>query len=167
MDELIEPLCVSALNLPAAQASAQVFLRVMRDALFGTGFGGWAASSLLLPRTDLSALLPNAAAQWLQTQHGGSTQLRLGTRVLGLQALASGWLLQGSGWQERFDRVVWATAAGGATRGVGVRDPRSTVLVAVGRDKFLASLFARRGMGGGAPWVWAGREEQAHERRVR
>ena len=29
MDELIEPLCVSALNLPAAQASAQVFLAVM------------------------------------------------------------------------------------------------------------------------------------------
>ncbi|WP_439113238.1 hydroxysqualene dehydroxylase HpnE [Hydrogenophaga sp.] len=116
MDELIEPLCVSALNLPAAQASAQVFLCVMRDALFGAGFGGWAGSSLLLPRTDLSALLPNAAVQWLQAQHGRSTRLRLGTRVLGLQPQAGGWQLQGSGWQARFDRVVWATAASPAAQ---------------------------------------------------
>jgi hydroxysqualene dehydroxylase len=116
MDELIEPLCVSALNLPATQASAQVFLCVMRDALFGAGYGGWAASSLLLPRTDLSTLLPNAAGQWLQAQHGGTTRLRLGTRVLGLQPQAGGWLLQGSGWQERFDSVVWATAASPAAQ---------------------------------------------------
>ncbi len=47
--ELIEPLCVSALNTPAAQASASVFLRVLRDALFGVAGG----SHLLLPRTDL------------------------------------------------------------------------------------------------------------------
>jgi hypothetical protein len=32
---LIDPLCVAALNTPADQASAQVFLRVLRDALFG------------------------------------------------------------------------------------------------------------------------------------
>ena len=116
MEELIEPLCVSALNLPAAQASAQVFLRVMRDALFGTGFSGWAASSLLLPRTDLSTLLPNAAAQWLQTQHGSSTRLRLGTRVLRLQPHSGGWLLQGHDWQERFERVIWASAASPAAQ---------------------------------------------------
>lgn len=111
MNELIEPLCVSALNLPATAASAQVFLRVMRDALFGQGFDGWAASSLLLPRTDLSALLPAAAARWLQTQHGSRTRLRLGTRVLGLRAQAAGWRLHGDGWDESFDRVIWATAA--------------------------------------------------------
>lgn len=116
MDELIEPLCVSALNLPAAQASAQVFLCVMRDALFGSGYGGWAASSLLLPRTDLSALLPNAAAQWLRTHHNARTRLRLGARVLGLRPQAGGWQLQGSGWTERFDRVVWATAASPAAQ---------------------------------------------------
>jgi predicted NAD/FAD-binding protein len=50
--ELIEPLCVSALNTPADQASAQVFLRVLKDALFGVRGG----SHLLLPRTDLGAL---------------------------------------------------------------------------------------------------------------
>jgi hydroxysqualene dehydroxylase len=115
MDELIEPLCVSALNLPTAQASAQVFLRVMRDALLAPCFGPWAASSLLLPRTDLSSLLPDAAARWLQQHHASTTELRLGTRVLGLHprapSAASGWTLHGEGWRERFDRVIWATAA--------------------------------------------------------
>jgi hypothetical protein len=37
--ELIEPLCVSALNTPAARSSGAVFLRVLRDALFGRGHG--------------------------------------------------------------------------------------------------------------------------------
>ncbi|MCB2031750.1 MAG: FAD-dependent oxidoreductase, partial [Rhodoferax sp.] len=61
MDELIEPLCVSALNTVAAESSAPVFLRVMRDAMFGPRHG----SNLLLPRTDLSALFPDAAARCL------------------------------------------------------------------------------------------------------
>ncbi|MDV7400838.1 hypothetical protein RZS08_55995, partial [Arthrospira platensis SPKY1] len=62
MADLIDPLCVSALNLPATQASGQVFLRVMHDALLGPGFGPWPASTLLLPRVDLGALFPDAAA---------------------------------------------------------------------------------------------------------
>ena len=50
--EMIEPLCVSALNTTSVNASAQVFLRVLRDALFGTP----GSSNLLLPRVDLSQL---------------------------------------------------------------------------------------------------------------
>ena len=61
-------------------------------------------------------MLPNAAAQWLQAQHGNNTRLRLGTRVLGLQPQAGGWQLQGSDWHEHFDRVVWATAASPAAQ---------------------------------------------------
>jgi hypothetical protein len=109
MAELIEPLCVSALNLPAAQASAQVFLNVMRDALFGRGFGDWSGSSLLLPRTDLSSLFPSAAVQWLQAEHGETTRQ-------GLSQIPSGWRLTGEGWQEDFDQVVWATAPGPAAQ---------------------------------------------------
>ncbi|WP_226493469.1 hydroxysqualene dehydroxylase HpnE [Hydrogenophaga taeniospiralis] len=120
MDELIEPLCVSALNLPARDASAQVFLRVMRDALFGRGFGGWAASSLLLPRTDLCALFPQAAARWLQTRHAATARIVEGARVSGLQHQAPGWRLsgqrQGEAFDETFDQVIWATAAGPAAQ---------------------------------------------------
>ena len=64
LDEFIEPLCVSALNLPADQASGSVFLRVLRDALFA-GSGG---SHFLVPRCSLGDLFPLPAAQWLQRQ---------------------------------------------------------------------------------------------------
>jgi predicted NAD/FAD-binding protein len=70
---LIDPLCVSALNTPADRASGQVFLRVLRDSLMG----GQGASNLLLPRTDLSRLFPQAAADWVQARGG---EVRLGTR---------------------------------------------------------------------------------------
>jgi hypothetical protein len=103
--ELIEPLCVSALNTPAADASAQVFLRVLQDALFGLRGG----SHLLLPRTDLSALLPHAAAHWL-TRRG--VQVRRGQRVQQLAWQAPDWRVNG----ERYDRVIWATDATEAAR---------------------------------------------------
>ena len=101
--ELIEPLCVSALNTPADQASAQVFLKVMQDALFGVRGG----SHLLLPRTDLSALFPTAAADWL-TQRGG--QVHLGQRAQSLRWQAPHWLLDG----QPYDRVIWATSSSNA-----------------------------------------------------
>jgi squalene-associated FAD-dependent desaturase len=102
--ELIEPLCVSALNTPAAQASAQVFLRVLRDALLGV-IGG---SHLLLPKTDLSALFPDAAAAWLAS-HGGV--LRLSTRVHQILPGDQGWLVDG----HSFDAVILATSAHNST----------------------------------------------------
>jgi squalene-associated FAD-dependent desaturase len=83
--ELVEPLCVSALNTPADQASAQVFLRVLRDTLFG-GPGG---SRLLLPKVDLSQLFPNAAANWLSAR---GSEVRLGQRVRQIGQQAGGWL---------------------------------------------------------------------------
>ena len=103
--DLIEPLCVSALNTPAHQASAQVFLRVMQDALFGAA----GSSNLLLPRRDLSALFPAAAARYLLAQ---GAELRLATRVASV-------LPQGSRWQvdgQRFDAVLLATDASAAAR---------------------------------------------------
>ena len=106
LHELIEPLCVSALNTPASQASATVFLRVMKDALFGVRGG----SHLLLPRTDLSELFPAPAARWL-IQHGG--QVQLGQRVTELRPHDT----QGTPWQvdgQNFDAVVLAVSSSNA-----------------------------------------------------
>lgn len=115
MDELIEPLCVSALNTPASQSSGQVFLRVMRDALFGKGHGNLGASNLLLPRVDLSSAFPQTAQRWLSRHHAPSVQLHTGTRVVALRRTTEGWALQvehmGTHREERFDQVIWATAA--------------------------------------------------------
>jgi squalene-associated FAD-dependent desaturase len=83
MAEFIDPLCVSALNTPAREASGQVFLRVLQDSLF-SGRGG---SNLLLPRTDLGALFPQAAAHWLAQQGG---QVITGQRVQRLRPLPDG-----------------------------------------------------------------------------
>ncbi len=107
--DLVEPLCVAALNLPAARASAGVFLRVLRDGLFGTRQDGWGASNLLIPRGDLGQVFPDAAAGWLAA-HGAD--LRLGKRVQSLGPDAGGWQLDG----ERFDAVVLACPAWEAER---------------------------------------------------
>jgi len=71
VERVWEPLCVAALNVRLAQASAAVFLTVLRDSL-GADRG---ASDMLVPRTDLSALFPDAAARTLQ-QRGARVQLR-------------------------------------------------------------------------------------------
>ena len=68
---LIEPLCVAALNTPSAEASAEVFLAVMRDSLFGARD----ASDLLLPQRPLAQLLPLPALEWLRA-HGATVHLR-------------------------------------------------------------------------------------------
>ncbi|MGH8708966.1 MAG: hydroxysqualene dehydroxylase HpnE, partial [Burkholderiales bacterium] len=59
-----QPLCVSALNTPPAQASANVFLAVLRDTLAGEA----EASDLILPRVDLSRLFPEPAMAWLRSK---------------------------------------------------------------------------------------------------
>jgi hydroxysqualene dehydroxylase len=115
--DLIDPLCVAALNTPAAQASAQVFLRVLKDALFS----GPGSADLLLPRAGLSALLPEPARQ---------TLLSLGAdiRTLRVQALSeepggADGTAQGGGWRLHTatdslsaDAVVLATSSVEASR---------------------------------------------------
>ncbi len=98
--ELVEPLCVSALNSAPEASSAQVFLRVMRDAVFGARQG----SHLLLPCTDLSALFPDAAARWL-ARHGA--RLIRGHRVRQIAHDGRHWQVEG----RSFDQVIMATAA--------------------------------------------------------
>lgn len=70
---LIEPLCLSALNMPLQSASAAVFLRVLRDAMLS----GVGSSDLLIPKTDLGALFPQACLKWLRLR---GAQVHLGRR---------------------------------------------------------------------------------------
>jgi squalene-associated FAD-dependent desaturase len=60
------PLCIAALNTPPETASAQVFLNVLRDSLGANR----TASDMLIPRVDLSGLLPEAAASYIQQRSG-------------------------------------------------------------------------------------------------
>jgi squalene-associated FAD-dependent desaturase len=103
---LIEPLCVAALNTPAEHASAQVFLRVLRDALFS----GPGAADLLLPRAPLAQLLPQPAQRWLASR---GAEWRASTRVQSVAPGANGrWQVDG----RAFDAVLLACPAGEAAR---------------------------------------------------
>ena len=107
---LIEPLCVAALNTPSAEASAEVFLAVMRDSLFGARD----ASDLLLPQRPLAQLLPLPALDWLRA-HGATVHLR--TRVDGLQRLAHRWRISSNeDASAAFDQLILATPATEAAR---------------------------------------------------
>ena len=101
LEQLIEPLCVSALNTPPARSSGQVFLRVVRDALFGKGHGRWGGSNLLLPRVDLGRLFPHAAGQWLADR---GARVELGQRVQDIAPQGRSWQVDGTA----FDAVLLA-----------------------------------------------------------
>jgi hydroxysqualene dehydroxylase len=118
MAELIEPLCLSALNTPAADASAQVFLRVLQDAMFSpntevkvniddktsktTTFG---SANLLIPKRDLSNLFPHPAAVWL-VKNGG--KVLLGERVEHIDYSIAGWQVNATTMKQTFDAVILA-----------------------------------------------------------
>jgi len=139
---LWEPLCLSALNTPASEASAQVFVNVLRDSLGGAR----AATDLLLPAADLGRIFPEPAAAFI-ARHGG--EVRTSCRVSSIAVNAgSGEIIvrsraggdedtpprasgsagtsgddssDGNGTEngtgsERFDHVVIATAAPAAAR---------------------------------------------------
>jgi squalene-associated FAD-dependent desaturase len=113
--DLIEPLCVAALNTPIDRASARVWRRVLRDALLAPAPTPWAPSDLLLPRTDLGRLLPEPATAALRA---GGAVLRTGARVVGLQRAADqGWRLQlASGDTLQTQAVVLACPVAAAAR---------------------------------------------------
>jgi squalene-associated FAD-dependent desaturase len=103
--DLLEPLCVAALNTPAEQASAQVLLTVLRDALFS----GPGSADLLLPRAPLDALFPAPALDWLG-RHGAT--LQPGHRVMALAEAPGHVQVDG----QVFDHLILATPPNEAAR---------------------------------------------------
>jgi squalene-associated FAD-dependent desaturase len=96
---LWRPLCIAALNTPLAEASARMFANVLRDSLGADS----AASMLWLPRTDLSALLPEAVERFV-TARGGA--VRRAGRVEAIHPAEAGFRLDPA--LGRFDAVVYA-----------------------------------------------------------
>ena len=130
--ELIDPLCVAALNTPMSQASAQVFLRVLRDALFS----GHGSADLLLPRAPLSGLLPGPAWRWLAA-HGAT--LHTGCRVAALQREGGSWRLDGA----PFDAVLLACSATEAARLAEAVAPAWAAAAAALRYEPIATAWLR------------------------
>jgi len=132
MDTFISPLCVSALNTPAQDASGQVFLTVLGDTLKAvaeqpteseampsvSGVKNWSGSDILLPKADLSALFPDAAARWLERS---GAQMRLGVRAPSPRWEAGRWYVG----IEEFDAIVWATAPSHAVQAMSEYAPEA------------------------------------------
>ena len=69
--QLWEPLCLSIMNTPIKEASANVFMNAFRDAFTNKRKD----ADLLLPTTDLSNLFPNAAVKYIEN-NGGKVYLK-------------------------------------------------------------------------------------------
>ncbi len=106
---LWHPLCVSALNTPPEEASARVFLAVLRDSLLG----GRGDSDFLLARVDLSRLFPEPAQTYIEAR-GGS--VRTGQLVTSLRPVPGGFALDAREELGRFRRVVCAVPPYAAAR---------------------------------------------------
>jgi len=133
--DLIDPLCIAALNTPASQASAAVFLRVLADALFG----GPGSSDLLLPTAGLSNLFPGPAVLWLERQ---GAVVRLGQRVQWIERRSDArWSVNA----EPFDAVVLACSAAEAARLAAPFNPEWSARAAALRYEPIATVYLQRG----------------------
>ena len=105
---LWRPLCIAALNTPPAQASARIFLNVLRDSLGARR----SHSDMLLPRLDLGALFPIPAAEYVQ-RHG--SEVLPGTVIRNIIRTEQSWSLTTATQSHRlFDGLVVATSASSA-----------------------------------------------------
>lgn len=110
------PLCIAALNTVPERASAQVFLNVLRDSLGARR----AASDMLIPKVDLTALFPQHAAAYVE-RAGGSvvTACTVQAIVRGDDAAQPAWTLHtngdGAAALQQFDAVIVATDPGRAS----------------------------------------------------
>ena len=135
MAEFIDPLCVSALNTPAREASGQLFLRVLQDSLF-SGRGG---SNLLLPRADLGALFPEPAARWLG-HHGGT--IVTGQRVQRLQPQPGG----------RWQVVCASSNTSAANNSPDVFDHITLACPSWEASRLVAGVASIAGLASASPW---------------
>ncbi|MCK4743747.1 MAG: hydroxysqualene dehydroxylase HpnE [Sulfuriflexus sp.] len=77
-----EPLCIAALNTAINDASAKIFLNVLKDSFTQKP----EASDLLIPKVDLANLFVHPAMQYIE-EHGGT--LLLGKKINSIQKINS------------------------------------------------------------------------------
>ena len=98
---LWKPLCIAALNTPIETASARVFLAVLKDGLSGRG------SDILIPRVDLSSLLPVGAAEIIR-KNGG--EILISSPVRSIKKSSDGFKVSTDSASRHFSHVILAVA---------------------------------------------------------
>ena len=136
--DLIDPLCVAALNTPASQASATVFLRVLRDALFGGP--GSSADLLLLARQPVARCFRCAGLTLARTRK--VPRCGSGQRV---QAIARAGRAAGGRRRSLRRRVLALQRRGEAARLAAALEPRLVGAAAAAlRYEPIATVYLRR-----------------------
>ena len=100
---LWEPICLAALNTPLDQASAQVFLNVLRDSFSRSK----SDSDLLLPRLDLSALITGPLAEYVRQ---GDGKVRFGSPVTAIRQENGVFVVESDGDTQHFSHVIAAVS---------------------------------------------------------
>ena len=95
------PLCIAALNTPPHQASAQLFLNVLRDGLNADRAG----SDMLISRVDLSELFPQPAANYVRER---GSEVLTGCRVTAVECSAGSFQVTAGGEARTFRHVICA-----------------------------------------------------------
>lgn len=133
---LWEPLCVAALNTPAAYASARIYVAVLHTVFSQSR----AHSDMLFPRCDLTRLFAEPAAHRIVAQGG---QVHMHTRITHLEAMKSGFSLHAGDTVYAFDRVIIAVAPQHVTRLVAALPALSEVAAALARYRYeaIATLY--------------------------
>ncbi|MDG1074337.1 MAG: hydroxysqualene dehydroxylase HpnE [Methylophilaceae bacterium] len=98
---LWEPLCLAALNTPLEQASAQVFLNVLRDSFAKNKQD----ADFLIAKTDLSSLISTPIAQYLGSNN---SQVNIKTAIETIQPTTQGYTLVTNDAEYAFEAIILA-----------------------------------------------------------
>ncbi|MDO9365755.1 MAG: hydroxysqualene dehydroxylase HpnE [Methylotenera sp.] len=100
---LWEPLCLAALNTPIDKASTRIFLNVLRDSFTGNKKN----SDFLLPRLDLSQIISQPLAHFIQANGG---VVKLNQRVRHLQVEDNNFSIETRDGKSIFSHVIIAVS---------------------------------------------------------
>ena len=106
IEMLWEPLCLAALNTPITIASTRIFLNVLKDSFSSSSLSNTKKNSdFLLPRLDLSQIIANPLAHYLQIN---GCEIKLNRRIRNLTPEANGFNLETKDGLEFFSHVIIA-----------------------------------------------------------
>jgi len=100
---LWEPLCLAALNTPLKKASSRIFVNILRD----TFSGHKKNSDLLIPKLELSKIISQPVAHYIQAKGG---TIKLNHRIRSLVEVDNGFHLETKQGTLHFSHVIVATS---------------------------------------------------------
>ena len=102
VEKLWAPMVLATINAQPEQASAELFVNVLREAFFSSR----AASALLIPKCGLSELLVDSAIRDLRDKRDGKCETRMGTPVRRIESWENGFRIVTDNDEASFDAII-------------------------------------------------------------